>query len=157
MTKILIACSPHKVSLKAAENYFENLDTADCYVKVFHLHTPPQIHVNIGGAQEQRDADAIYEDKEEQMEEKLRNLQHKYNVPEDMFEYVCVDTSNHSNKADNIAGEILHEAEKWKADKIVMGCRKSMEKKFLGSVSDIVGQKAKFFEHPCQVIVLKEN
>ena len=157
MSRVLIACSIDKISYKAARNYFENIHEKGDNIRIFHLHTPPVLQFNLqrGNKDAQAAADDIYEEKEEKMQEKLENLKDEFEIPDELFEYCPLDTSDHSSKAEHIAHEILVEASQFKATKIIMGSRKAcMDKKFLGSVSNLVGQEGT--KKGIKVLVLEE-
>lgn len=84
--KVLIAVTMDKVSTCAAKWYFENLYQPGDIVHIFHLHTPPTVHINIGGKYEQIFANARYYYKEDELEAKMEAFQEDYKIPKGNFQ-----------------------------------------------------------------------
>ena len=86
----------------------------------------------------QAEETAKFEKAEAKLKEKALAVAAQFKIPEENFDYEAVSFTDQSSKAEVIAKEIIAEIKKKDIDLIVMGCRNTKMKKFLGSVSDYI-------------------
>ena len=141
MVKVLIALDNHKATLKGFQWYLENVFKITHEISIMHLAKPPTL---LTGAtpEAQEKATADFNAAEQKLEQQAKELMEKNNVPDDLYKYFSIEPSDHSMKAESIAKDIIKEIENQGVDMIVMGCRNTKMKKFLGSVSDYVVKNA---------------
>ena len=161
MKRVLIAIHPEPVSYAAARHYLEKMRQPTDYVYFFHLFTPPTIPRPGGPAlcdstPEQLQANSDYERMEIGLEKAIKELQNEFEIPDNLFQYTQLDTTNHSQNAENIAKEILMEIKDKKMDLVVMGSRNTCTKIFLGSVSDMVAKKANVMNFDIKILKEKD-
>ena len=134
--KVLIALDNHKATIQAWQWYMTHVYRESHQLFIFHLSKPPQIPA--GTPETIAAENEKFQNSEIKLKEKAEKIAKEFNVPEKMFEYSAVTPSDLSSKAEIVAKEICEEIERREAELIVMGCRNTKMKKFLGSVSDYI-------------------
>ena len=146
--RVLVALEPSKITYEAIEFYFTKLYKPDHNIFVFHLARPVGMGMipkgmagNTGASIKGTTRRQSVVEIEETLKEKAEAVAEQFNVPKKKFHYSVREIEN-SNSAEELGREICTECEFKKIDMVVMGCRNTKQKKFLGSVSDYIVRHA---------------